>query len=580
MSHDGECGPVKEALSIVDEAWREFRRSPYVQVQLGVGRPELPDISFSEAKRRSDKGSALLRSLDTVDEGRLPYDLILTLRLVRFCARTWAREAEWYWIVSDPLGVGFFGMFLPTAYCGGFLLNVIHESLNSVEFARAVDADNYLAFVRAYGEMIDQFTARTAGQVERRMWMPKVQVLEARVLLTALRARARHVLNVVSSRLRGCQSEDFIRELGNYISVFVETAFDRAVEGLSDCYLARAPEGVGLGQYTDGGDVYRELVKLHTTLDLSPEEVHRRGCEQMGSIEAAMRAVRSELDYSGDGAGFLAHISRNPRWRVDTVEGIAAMFQRYIDRLRPLFGEYFASGPQAACSVGPLPEALQAAMTYGYYEEPRTDRPEGRYLFNFANLSKQALITVGSLTYHELIPGHHLHLAGQQENPALHPLRKYGFVNAYAEGWAEYAATFAGEVGMYEEPEERYGRLIMDGFLTSRLVVDTGMNIMGWSLEKAQDYMRRHSGMAEVEILSESVRYSCDIPGQALAYKLGDKFILSLRERMRQALGVRFDLKTFHSAVLGPGALPLPDLEWHIGCEIERLSGSQKMNKA
>jgi len=210
-------------------------------------------------------------------------------------------------------------------------------------------------------------------------------------------------------------------------------------------------------------------------------------------------------------------------------------------------------------------------MTYGYYDAPHEGHAEGIYRFNALNLTRQALFHIGSLTYHELVPGHHLHFATQQENGLLHPFRKYCFVNAFNEGWAEYAALFAGEVGLYELPEERYGRLVMDAFLTCRLVVDTGMNVLGWSLERARDYMRLHSGMTESEILTESVRYSCDIPGQALAYKLGDTYILTLRERMRRGLGARFDLKDFHAAVLESGALPMGDLDWHVAHETERL---------
>ena len=136
-------------------------------------------------------------------------------------------------------------------------------------------------------------------------------------------------------------------------------------------------------------------------------------------------------------------------------------------------------------------------------------------------------------------------------------------------GGAENAATFAGEIGMYAEPEERYGPLVMDAFLTCRLVVDTGMNSLGWSLQQACDYMRTHSSMSETEILSETLRYSCDIPGQSLAYKLGDTHILKLRDRMREAHGPRFDIKGFHAAILGPGALPLLDLEWHVEQQIK-----------
>jgi uncharacterized protein (DUF885 family) len=366
-------------------------------------------------------------------------------------------------------------------------------------------------------------------------------------------------------------SDNFTREIENRVATLVEPAFDRAIEGLSDSYLAQARDDVGLSQYPGGSEIYAELVRLHTTLDLTPEQVHARGHVRMQEVEAQMRAIRSELRFEADGAAFLAHLNQDPRWRANTVEGVTAVFQSYIDRLKPRFSDYFATAPQAEYGIAPLPEALQGSMTYGYYDAPRPDRTAGIYLFNSRNLTTQALYKIGALTYHELMPGHHLHIASQQENKALHPFRKHTFVNAYNEGWAEYAATFAGEIGLYHHPEERYGRLAMDAFLTCRLVVDTGMNVLGWSLERARDYMRQHSGMSESEILTESVRYSCDIPGQALAYKLGDTHILALRERMKRALGSKFALKDFHSAILGAGALPMLELEWHLEHEMEQL---------
>jgi uncharacterized protein (DUF885 family) len=238
------------------------------------------------------------------------------------------------------------------------------------------------------------------------------------------------------------------------------------------------------------------------------------------------------------------------------------------------FDDYFAAGAKASHGVEPLPTALEASMTFGYYDGPRPDRPRGLYLYNAANMTRRPLIDVAALCFHELVPGHHLHFASQQENAGLHPLRTHSFVNAFNEGWAEYSGALAGEMGMYREPEERYGRLTVDAFLTSRLVVDTGMNVMGWSLEQAREYLRAKTATSEPEIRSETIRYSCDIPGQSLAYKMGDTKMLELRQRMRTALGPRFDLKAFHAAVLAPGALPLPDLDWHLAQETERMTSA------
>lgn len=569
-----DTASLNAAIGIIDDAWEELRRSPSVQRQMGAVPARLPEVSFAEAQRRSAVGRSLLRRLDELESSPLPHDLALTLRLVRFRSNSWAREAEWYWMVVDPLGEGYFGLFLPTAYCGGFVFTSVHDDLASFPFAESGDTDRYLALVADYARLIDQFTERTAGQAERDIRMPKVQVRQARALLGALKAGVREVLTVSAQRLVAIPAANFSRELETRIKTRIEPAFDRAIEGLSNTYLARAPEKVGIGQYSGGSEVYAELVKLHTTLALTPEQVHARGIARMEEIAASKDAIREELHSQTDDKTFIAHLNQDPRWRANTVEGVRAMFHRYIDRLKPRFSDYFYREPQATYGVAPLPEALQSSMTYGYYDVPREGHAAGIYRFNASNLTKQALVHIGSLTYHELMPGHHLHFATQRENELLHPFRKYNFVNAYNEGWAEYAAMFAGEIGLYEQPEERYGRLAMDAFLTCRLVVDTGMNVLGWSLERARDYMRANSGMSEAEIRTESLRYSCDIPGQALAYKLGDASILGFREQMRRTLGERFNLKDFHAAVLGAGALPIPDLEWHVEHETKRLMNS------
>lgn len=557
------------ARRILDDAWVELRRGMWVAASLGETLARLPDLSENEARRRAAVAKGLLERIDALDVARLPHDLALSIRLVVFRARYWARESDWYWTVCDPIGVGFHGMFLPTAYCGGFLINFVHAQMGRFRFAEAGDYDRYLALVADYARLIHQMADRTEGQAERGMYMPKAQLLQARAFLTATKQAAVATLSVRPGRAVTGNSEAFLREVDARLSSGVGPAFDRAIAFLGQGYERHAPDRVGLGQYAGGSALYADLVKLHTTQDLTPEQVHARGLERMAQIASAMAEIRREVGFDGDGRAYLESLQRDPRWRAPTVEGVQAVFQRYIDRMRPRFDEFFRRRPVADYTIAPLPEALQLSMTFGYYDAPRPERPQGVYFFNAANLTQQALFTIGSLTYHELVPGHHLHLATQQENDALHPFRAHSFVNAYNEGWAEYAATLAGEAGMYEQPEERYGRLVMDAFLTSRLVVDTGMNALGWSLEQARDYMREHSGMAEAEILTETVRYSCDIPAQALAYKLGDTEILALRSRMQRALGDRFDLRDFHETALGAGALPLQDLAWHVDQQIE-----------
>lgn len=567
---------INGALRIADDAWTERRRSPFVQLRTGSAPARLPDLSIEEVRRHSQVGRDLLTRLDEIDVDALPHDVALTLRLVRFYASTWSREADWYWTVVEPSGIGQLGMFLPSAYCGGPLLNVIHGFFADFSFRDSGDTDRYLALLADYARLIDQLTLRTAGQEARGMRMPKAQVLQARAFLAGFRSAAHARLAVSVERVAMLSlTKPFLAEVERRIRASIEPAFDRSLEFFSESYLDRAPESVGLSQYPDGAEIYAALVKQLTTLDLTPEEVHARGRERMAQIERSIAEIHAECGFENDPEGFLARLQQDARWRAESTVAVEARFQRYIDRVKPHLTKHFSVLPRASYGVAALPKALEGSMTYGYYEPPAQGRCEGRYRFNAANLTQHPLAHLATLTYHELMPGHHLHFATQQENDLLHPLRAYSFVNAYVEGWAEYAAAFAGELGMYETPEERYGRLAMDAFLTSRLIVDTGMNALGWSLERARQYMRTHARMAEAEILTESLRYSCDVPAQALAYKLGDTHILALRERMRGSSGAAFSLKDFHHAILGPGAVPLADLAWHV----EHLIGKKKVRE-
>ena len=359
--------------------------------------------------------------------------------------------------------------------------------------------------------------------------------------------------------LAGLENPDAFRRLvSERLERGVAPAFSELSAYLGGEYGDRCGDQVGLSQYPGGREVYEELVRHHLTLDLTPEAVHQEGLRRMKDIRAGMAQLRQSVAFSGDDAAYVAAIDADPVWRADTNDGVTAFFHRYMDRFRPHMAELFNFTLASPHDVEPLPEALAGSMTFGYYQSPERPGATGKFIFNGANLTRQGLSNLASLNYHELVPGHHLHLASQMENERLPPIRKYSYFNAFTEGWAEYAATLAGEVGGYVEPEEKFGRLRMDAFLTCRLVVDTGMNALGWSLEEARDYMRENAFMSETEIQSETIRYSCDIPGQALAYKLGDTFLLAERSRMKHALGEAFDIRAFHDAVLGPGALPLP----------------------
>jgi uncharacterized protein (DUF885 family) len=216
-----------------------------------------------------------------------------------------------------------------------------------------------------------------------------------------------------------------------------------------------------------------------------------------------------------------------------------------------------------------LEPQLEPGQTFGYYQVPTGDDPTGYYRFNGSSLADRSLLNAGALIAHELLPGHHFQINLAFEIPDLPEFRRETFDTAYTEGWGDYASAVAGEMGLYDDPYDLYGRLAMDMFISVRLVVDTGMNALGWTRAKAMDFMREHAMETDTQIATETLRYCCDIPGQALAYKMGSLRIRALREQAREALGPRFDLRRFHDAVLGGGSLPMDALERRVRWLIE-----------
>jgi uncharacterized protein (DUF885 family) len=567
---DEDAATIGLALSVIDAAWEEVRRSPYTARDLGLPIDRLPQVSEAEAVAQSERAQRVLDRIETLDTGALPHELALTVEVARHQMATRSRAGDWYWLVFDPLGIGFYSMYAPTAYGGGWLLGNLVTLLGTHSFTEPGDLDRYLGLLEDLGRLVGQLDARTRGQAERGIHLPGVQLQQAIPLMTGLRAAAAAALVPSEERLA---APDARAAVETRVRQAVLPAYDEMIEWLSDPdRAAAAGEDVGLGSLPGGAEVYAELVRLHTSLDLTPEAVHARGVTRIAEIRAEMQSILDEVGATHPAQEHMAQLAKDPAWRADGAEAITAVFQRYVDRIKPHLDDVFRFRPEAGYGVAPLPEALAASMTFGYYDGPSPAEPTGRYLFNAGNLSEQALANVAPLTYHELVPGHHFHLASQRENQGLHPLRRNSLVNAFTEGWAEYAAHLAGEIGMYELPEERFGKLVMEAFLSTRLVVDTGMNALGWSLEQARTYMRENAFVSEAEIRTESIRYSCDIPGQALGYKIGDLFLQDLRASMQKQLGDRYDVRDFHDAVLRPGALPLRLVEANVSRALAALS--------
>jgi uncharacterized protein (DUF885 family) len=310
-------------------------------------------------------------------------------------------------------------------------------------------------------------------------------------------------------------------------------------------------------------------------MDIKPEEVHRLGRSEVEGLRKRMDEVQTRIGFSGSRAKFRETLRKDSRFYPRAPEEVGETLLRHARRIEPKVDSWFLRRPRAPYGVKRLDPQLEGGQTFGYYQTPTANDPTGYYLYNGSNLANRSLLNAAHLAYHELVPGHHFQINLAYENAALPAFRRESFDTAYTEGWAEYAASVAGEMGMYADAYDLYGRLAGEMFITVRLVVDTGMNALGWTRQRAVAFMREHEMETDEQIRTESLRYSCDIPGQALAYRMGHLKIRDLREKARKALGTRFDVRRFHDAVLSSGSLPMTTLEKHVDAFIENEKGSR-----
>ena len=326
-------------------------------------------------------------------------------------------------------------------------------------------------------------------------------------------------------------------------------------------YLPAAPTTVGVGSLPGGKDFYAFQARGYTTTDLTPDQIHQIGVDEVARIRARMDTEMAAAGWTGDFASFLTHLRTDPQFyatsREDLLEKASEMSKRADGGLPALFKTL----PRLTYNVRPVPQEIEATYTTGRYNGGSlSDGVPGGYIVNTGKLDQRPLYELPALTLHEAVPGHHLQIALQQEAEAGPYYRRSANVTAFTEGWGLYAEFLGEEMEFYRTPEERFGRLSYEMWRACRLVADTGMHWMGWATEQARACFTENSALATHNIETELQRY-IGWPGQALAYKIGEIRLRAVRTRAEQALGERFDVRTFHDALLVDGPLPLDLLD-------------------
>jgi uncharacterized protein (DUF885 family) len=352
----------------------------------------------------------------------------------------------------------------------------------------------------------------------------------------------------------------------------VVPSYRRLHDFMRDEYLPRGRATDGLGALPDGDKWYAYRVRDITTTDLTPAQIHEIGLAEVKRIHGEMQSVMDRVGFKGSLDEFFRFLNTDPRFVWPNREALVAGYVDIMNRVDPQLPKLFDVLPKAAYEVRAVEPFREKSAAGGSYQAASEDgsRP-GIFYANTYDLTARPKWAMEALSLHEGNPGHHFQISIAREQEGLPRFRRFGGYTAYSEGWGLYAESLGPDLGMYKDPYQYFGRLEGELFRAIRLVVDTGLHAKGWTREQVLAYIDENSATSEARRVAETERYMA-IPGQALAYKLGQLRISELRSRAERELGPRFDVRKFHSAILIDGPLPLDVLE----AKVDRWIAAEK----
>ena len=373
----------------------------------------------------------------------------------------------------------------------------------------------------------------------------------------------------------GISAADQARLRDAYAAVIrdeIRPAYVRLRDFLQKEYLPAAREGVGLVHMKGGPLLYANLIQENTTVPLTADYVHNLGLSEVARIRGEMETVRKQVGFKGTLHQFFEHLRTAKQYQPASKEWLRDRYFEIGRKVDERVGQYFAVIPKTKLEIRPVPPYREKTDAGGSYNQgtPDGSRP-GVFYYNTYDLPSRYTWGMETLYLHEAVPGHHFQISLAQENEALPNFMRFGGNTAFVEGWALYAETLWDELGMETDPLQRMGGLSDEMLRAMRLVVDSGIHAKGWTRDQSIKYMLDNSPMGKTDATAEVERYIA-IPGQALAYKIGQLKILELRARAEKALGPKFDIRAFHEQVLNTGSLPLVVLDQ----KIDRWIASQK----
>jgi uncharacterized protein (DUF885 family) len=456
----------------------------------------------------------------------------------------------------------------PVSHQGG--IQTADGIVEILSFASIKDYRAWLARLHALPVQIEQTTAlmregMRAGQMPPRVLMDRVpgqiasQIVDDPTKSGFYRPFTKFPADVPEPERAALQAE-----AKRVIADKIIPAYRTFATFFNDEYLPKSRASIAVADLPDGKAYYDYLASYYTTTDLTAEQIHQIGLKEVARIRSEMEKVKSEVGFTGSLTDFFAYLRSDPKFFHKSPAELLQAYRALTKRIDPELVKAFHVIPRQPYGVRPIPDSIAPDTTTAYYQPGAVD--SSRAGFYYVNLFKPEVRPTREMlphSLHEAVPGHHFQFARSLELPDRPMFRRTAYFVAYSEGWGLYAEQLGYDMGLYDDPYDRFGQLTYEMWRAVRLVIDTGMHAKGWSRERAIAYFKDNAAKTEQDIVNEVDRY-IGTPGQALAYKIGQIRISALRARAKAALGERFDVRAFNDEVLATGSVPLQALETHI----------------
>ncbi|MEP6822329.1 MAG: DUF885 domain-containing protein [Chthoniobacterales bacterium] len=474
-------------------------------------------------------------------------------------------------------GFRFRRYLLPINQRGG--IQTADELGDLLRFQTVRDYEDWLARLKAFPVSMDQqITLMYEGMKSKIMW-PKIVLervpaqIDKQIVSDPEESPFFKPFKTFPPDIAAADRARLTQAARDVISGAVIPAFQKLKPFFEKEYLPAAFPEVGIWQMPDGDAFYTYLARRYTTTDLTPQQIHEKGLSEVARIRGEMEAIMKKLEFKGTLQEFFTKLRTDPQFFYKTPEELLEAYRALAKTIDPNLVKVFKTLPRMPYGVIPIPDKIAPDTTTAYYNGPAADGSRaGSYYVNLYKPETRPKWEMMALSLHESVPGHHLQISLAQELGEIPKFRRYGGYTAFVEGWGLYAESLGEDMGMYEDPYAKFGQLTYEMWRAVRLVVDTGMHQMKWDRQKAIDYFKDNAAKSENDIVNEIDRY-ISMPGQALAYKIGELKIKELRARAKTALGESFDLREFHDIVLLSGAVPLDILERNVDAWIASKKG-------